>query len=161
MIPASVFAAVGLSDRSFKRASDYDLYIRIAAKFEFTIIRKCLTRWRYLPTSVSGHFSLRFFNYLLEDIAILKKHRQGIRRDDRSLIRQILDRKITNGIERLYRYGLETDRVLATRYLLKLLAANPISPTVAVFVAGLWCPDAVKHRLAPAVRRMLFRNSHE
>lgn len=161
MVPARVFETVGMSDTRFRRASDYDLYIRIAEKYDVTIIRKQLTRWRYLPTSASGPLSLRFFNYLLEDIAILKKHRREIRGDDQELIRQILDTKLTNGVERLYRYGLETDRVLATRYLFKLLAANPISPTVAVFVTGLWCPDKVKNKLAPAVRKIFLRNSCE
>jgi glycosyltransferase involved in cell wall biosynthesis len=154
MVPARVFSVVELSDRRFKRASDYDLYIRIAAKFDVTIVRKRLTRWRYLPTSASGPMSLRFFNYLLEDIAILRKHLREVRGNDRKLIRQILNRKLTNGVERLYRYGLETDRILATRYLVKLFAANLISPIVAVFIAGLWCPDVVKNKLAPAVRRI-------
>lgn len=155
MVPAKVLAAVGLSDRRFKRASDYDLYLRIAATYDVTIIKKRLTRWRYLPTSASGPMLLRFFNYLLEDIAILKHHLTICRRDDRALIRTILRRKQAEGMERLYRYGLAHDRSFATRALLKLLAVSPGVPVAALYLAGLWCPAAVRDRCAPAVRRML------
>jgi len=155
MVPAKVLAAVGLSDGRFKRASDYDLYLRIAAKYDFTIIKKRLTRWRYLPTSASGPMLLRLFNYLLEDIAILKHHLTICRRDDRALIRKILRRKLVEGMERLYRYGLAHDRPFATRALLELLAASPATPVAVVYIAGLWCPGVVRNRFASVVRRML------
>lgn len=155
MVPAKVLEAVGLSDCRFKRASDYDLYIRIAATYDFTIIKKRLTRWRYLPTSASGPMLLRLFNYLLEDVAILKHHLTICRRDDRALIRTIFRRKLAEGMERLYRYGLSHDRTFATRALLKLLGASPGVPVAAVYLAGLWCPGVVRDRFAPAVRRIL------
>jgi glycosyltransferase involved in cell wall biosynthesis len=158
MVPAKVFETVGMSNRKFKGASDYDLYIRIAAKFDVTIIKKRLTRWRYLATSVSGPRSLRVLRYLPEDIAILKNHLRESRGNDRTLIRRIFKSKLAGAAESLYHYGLEADKVFATRVLLKLLVENPASPAAAVFLAGLWCPGAVKNKLAPVVRRMLFRN---
>lgn len=161
MVPARVFGTVGLSDRSFRRASDYDLYIRIAEHYDFTVIKKRLCKWRYLPTSASGPSSLRFFTYLLEDVAILKKHRRKTTGNDRNLICGILEKKLADGIERIYRFGLETDRGLATRYLLALLAVNPMPPIPALFLGGLWCPDSVKRRLAPTVRRILLRSRYE
>jgi hypothetical protein len=158
MVPANVFKTVGLSNRRFKGASDYDLYIRIAAQFDVTIIKKRLTRWRYLSASVSGPRSLRVLRYLPEDIAILKNHLRESRGNDRTLIRRIFKSKLAGAAESLYHYGLEADKVFATRVLLKLLVENPASPAAAVFLAGLWCPGAVKNKLAPVVRRMLFRN---
>lgn len=157
MVPARVLKVVGLSNGKFKRASDYDLYIRIAAKFNFTIIKMPLTRWRYLSTSASGSMNLRFFNYLLEDIAILKNHLQECHRNDRALIRGIINSKLADGAEKLYNHGLQTDRFFATRHLLKLFAGTFTSPVAAAFLAALWCPVAIKDKLKPAVRRMLLR----
>ncbi len=156
MVPARVFRAIGLSDGAFKGASDYDLYIRIATQFDFTIIKKRLSRWRRLETSTSGPLNLRYFRYLPEDIAILKKHLRRSSNDDRMFIRGIIKGKLENGAERLYYYGLQTDRVFATRALLKLFVQNIASPTLVVYIAGMWCPDAVKHKLAPAVRRIFL-----
>jgi hypothetical protein len=42
---------------------------------------------------------------------------------------------------------------------LKLLSQNITSPTLVVYLVGLWCPDAVKHKLASAVRRMLCQTA--
>lgn len=155
MVPAKVLRAVGLSDGRFKRASDYDLYLRIAAKYDFVIIKKRLTRWRYLPTSASGPMLLRLFNYLLEDVAILRHHLALCHKRDRALIRGVLKRKLAEGMERLYRYGLAHDRPFATRALLTLLAASPVVPVAFIYLAGLWCPAVVRDRFAPVVRRML------
>lgn len=152
MIPARVLASVGLSDPRFRRASDYDLYIRIAARFDITIVRRRLTRWRYLASSASGPMSLRLFNYLLEDIAILKKHRLQTRGEDRELVARIIDGKTKMAGEKLYRYGLESDRSLATSYLFKLMAENPLAPAAPLLLAGLWCPEVIRKRIAPAVR---------
>ncbi len=156
MVPARVFQAIGLSDGTFKGASDYDLYIRIATQFDVTIIKKRLSRWRRLATSASGPLNLRYFRYLPEDIAILRKHLRRSSENDRTYIRGIIKGKLENGAERLYYYGLQTDRVFATRALLKLFAQNITSPTLVVYLAGLWCPNAIKHKLAPAVRRMFL-----
>lgn len=155
MVPAKVLKAVGLSDCRFKRASDYDLYIRIAAIYDFTIIKKRLTRWRYLPTSASGPMMMRCFNYLLEDISILRCHLARCRSIDQALIRGIIERKLADGVERLYRYGIEKDRAFATRALLKLFAGDMTCPVAVVFLVALWCPGAVREMLAPAVRRIL------
>jgi hypothetical protein len=161
MVPAKTLKTVGMSNRRFRRASDYDLYIRIAAKFDVTIIKKRLTRWRYLPTSASGPERLRAFRYLPEDIAILKKHLRDSSRQDRALIRQIIHRRLDEGFEKLYYYGLETDRMFATRAIMKMIAGNPTFLSRAVYLAGLWCPDALRNKLGPAVRRMVFRGRDE
>jgi hypothetical protein len=74
MIPAKVFGVVGLSDAKFKLSSDYDLYLRIAGRYEITVIRKRLARWRYHEMSASGPMQLRGFRWAQDDIEILKKH---------------------------------------------------------------------------------------
>ncbi|MBW4056649.1 MAG: glycosyltransferase family 2 protein [Proteobacteria bacterium] len=158
MIPAKVFETVGMSDMRFKAASDYDLYIRIAARFDVTIIKEHLTRWRYLPSSVSGFRNLRALRYLPEDIAILRNHLRKSRGSDRKLIKDIIKTRLSEGVEKVKSYGLDTDKIFATRVLLKLLSGNPTSLVVASFLAGLWCPDAIKNKYGPAVRKMIFKN---
>ncbi len=74
---------------------------------------------------------------------------------------RILYNLFFEGAEKLYYYGLQADRVFATRVLLKLLAGNLASPVVAVFLAGLWWPRAVTSKLGRTVRRVLFRDSNE
>jgi glycosyltransferase involved in cell wall biosynthesis len=161
MVPAKVFQNVGISDRSFMRASDYDLYIRIAAEYDITIVKKRLTRWRCLPTSVSGPRRLRGYRYLPEEIAITQKHFRQSSGEERSLLRHIVRSKLAVGAEKLYYYGLESDRAFATRMLWQLLAENNLSPRVAAFLIGLWCPLKITRIFGQMVRRMLFKNCTE
>lgn len=157
MIPARVFDVVGLSDEQFKRASDYDLYIRIAAKLDFTIIRKRLTKWRYLSSSASGPLDLRFINYFLENLRILKKQLKVCKVTDRALIRNIIREKTADGVEKLYKYGIESDRAHATKIFLKLFTQMPMHTFSLCCLVGLWCPSFLRRKIAPAVRRILCR----
>ena len=157
MVPARVFREVGWSDDRFERASDYDLYIRIAGRFEVTVVKKRLIRWRYSSGSVSGTRSRRGFRYLPEDIAILKKHLGLSRGEDRMALRGIVRARISAGAEKLYYYGLEQDRGFAARALWQLWTKNAASPRVLLYLAGLWCPDAVRNRLGRLVRSLLYQ----
>lgn len=158
MVPARVFERVGLSDMSFTRASDYDLYIRIAASYDVTIVKQRLIRWRCLPTSVSGPRRLRGFRYLPEEIEITKKHLRLSSGEERSFLRHIIRSKLAVGAEKLYYYGLETDRTFATRALWRLLTGNMLSPRVAAFLFGLWCPPAITRTFGQIVRRLFLKN---
>jgi glycosyltransferase involved in cell wall biosynthesis len=161
MVPAKVFESIGISDKSFKGASDYDLYIRIAAKYNFTLVKKRLIRWRYLPTSVSGPKRLRGFRYICEDIAIIKKHLRQSHGEELNFMRQIIKKRLAEGAGKIYYFGLETDRCLATRFLMKLLAENRFSPLVAVFLLGLWCPLAITNSIGWIVRKIFLNNCTE
>ena len=156
MIPTRVFQEVGLSDPGFERASDYDLYLRIAARFDVTLVKKRLTYWRYSSTSVSGIKSRRSFRYLPEDIAILKKQLAGCRGEERISLRGIIKARLATGAEKLYYYGLEQDRNFATRILLRLLAGNFCCPFLILYLAGLWCSESVRSRFGKLVRTMLL-----
>ena len=101
MVPAWVFEAVGLSNGKFSRANDWDLYIRIAVKFDVTILKKPLMRWRYLHTSASGPKSMRDFSYLPEEVTVLRKHLQEAHEDDRAVVREIIDARVAEGAESL------------------------------------------------------------
>lgn len=161
MVPAKVLKSIGNSDNSFKRASDFDLYIRIAAHYDVTIIKKPLIRWRCLPSSVSGPRSLRGFRYFPEEIAIVKKHWCRSQGEGRTFLRQIIRSRLADGSQKLYYYGIETDRLYAARMLLKLMVENPFSLSAAAFLVGLFCPVAITNRLGQIVRKLLLKKCVE
>lgn len=155
MIPAKVLHAVGPSNQRYKRTSDYDLYIRIAARYDVTVIRKRLTRWRYLATSASGPRHLRRLHFLLDDIVILMNHLREAPEEHRPLISRLLSTKILTAAESLYYHGRAVDRLYATRHLFRLLVGTPGFPAVVPFLLGLWCPEAITSTLGPVVRKLL------
>jgi glycosyltransferase involved in cell wall biosynthesis len=155
MIPAKVLRDVGLSDPTFKICSDYDLYLRIAAKYPITIIKKSLARWRYLDTSASGPAELRQLNWSKDNVAILKKQFRVGPLHARPLISDRLARTIFAAAEGAYTYGRRSDKLWAARYLLGLLLVNPRSLSVIAFFLALWCPDRLNSMVGPALRRCL------
>ncbi len=155
MVPARVFDAVGLSDGRFSRANDWDLYIRIAAAFDVTVLKKRLMKWRYLHTSASGPRSMRDFSYLPEEVAVLKHHLRKTSGQDRDLLRRLVHARLAEGAEDIYYLGLKTDRVCATRLLLKLFTRDFSSLTPIIFLMGLWSPRWVTGGLGRSARRVM------
>ena len=154
MFPTAVLRSVGLSDPRIRLASDYDLYLRIAAKYDVTFIRKPLTRWRYLPTSASGPLALRGLRYNEDWIEVLKKQCATGPSEYRTEIARVLSEEIYAACRRAYDYGRNVDRFWATRHLLRLWMANTTAIIIAVFLIGLWLPPHVIRSLKPAVRKM-------
>jgi glycosyltransferase involved in cell wall biosynthesis len=152
MVPRHVLDVVGLSDTAFPVASDHDLYIRIAARYEMTFVGRPLTRWRYLHTSASGPEELRLLRWATDEIAILKKHLRCALPTYRPLIRALLREEISAAASIAY---YQTDRTLARRYLLTLLLRNPTSPIPAYFLVGLYSPRLVTRAVGQTLRRLL------
>jgi glycosyltransferase involved in cell wall biosynthesis len=162
LVPRAVLDEFGLSDPQLPIASDWDLYIRIAASYDITFLQKKLVRWRYLETSASGPEHLRPFRWAKDDIAILKKHRRSAPPEYRPLIRTLLTQKLTETADQTYWYGRQSDAAWARRHLLTLLRQNPSSPAVAVFLLAMCLPRPVVRfvaRILPAAirRRSLTR----
>jgi glycosyltransferase involved in cell wall biosynthesis len=152
MVPRRVLDVVGLSDRAFPVASDHDLYIRIAARYDMTFVGRPLTRWRYLHTSASGPEELRVLRWAADDIAILKKHLRCALPTHRPLIRALLREHLLGAASIAY---CQTDRALARRSLLALLLANPTSPIPAYFFVALYSPRFVTRVVGQTLRRLL------
>ncbi len=155
MVPRWVFDVVGLSDSAFPVASDHDLYIRIAARYEMTFLSRRLTRWRYLPTSASGPEEVRWLRWAADDIGILKKQLRCGLPAYRPLMREILRGALREAAGTAYYYGLQTDRALARRYLLTLLRENLASPVPVFFLVALYTPRSVSRVVSTALRRLL------
>jgi hypothetical protein len=155
MVPRAVFDVVGLSDTTFRISSDWDLYLRIAARYQMTFLAGKLTRWRYLPTSASGSAELRHLRWAPDEIAILKKHLRCCPPAARSLIRTRLSEKIHATANAAYDFGRTVDRAFAARYLLALLRKNPTSHAPALCLVGLYVPPTLTRAAGKRLRRIL------
>jgi glycosyltransferase involved in cell wall biosynthesis len=159
LVPRAVLEDVGLGDPRFPIASDWDLYIRIAASYHITFLRKSLVRWRYLETSASGPEEIRRFRWALDHIAILKKHRGSVPTQYRPLIRALLAQKLRETAEQTYWYGRQSDAAWARGHLLTLLRQNRSSGATAVFLLALCLPHPLVHLAGRAFRATMRRAS--
>ena len=140
MIPRPVLDAVGPSDSSFTVGSDYDLYLRIAARYEVVLIGQRLTRWRYVPTSASGPLALRGFRWAQDDLAVWRKHLALVPPARRAALRRQLRASLYTTARDACIYGRSVDRNWAARYLWRLWIRNVPSPATAAFFLAVWAP---------------------
>jgi hypothetical protein len=155
MVPARVFETVGLFDDIF--ASDYDFYVRVAAQYDMTFIKKPLMRYRYRTASVSGPLDQQHFRYIPADIEILKKHLRIARDEHRPVIRTWITYKLDWIAHQAFSEGRFGNRLWAIRYLGRLAAANIRSekiPSILLLIARLVCPRWLS-RMARPVTRLL------
>lgn len=147
LVPRTVLDQVGLSDIRIGHASDWDLYLRIAARYEVTFLREPLTRWRYLPTSVSGPQHLREMRWAADEIGVLRKQLKAAAPDYRQMIRASIQARTLERAYTIYCYGMETDRAFARVQLLRMLRRYPTSATVLSLLAALHIPRHLSRRL--------------
>jgi glycosyltransferase involved in cell wall biosynthesis len=152
MIRRAVLEAVGLSDIRLPVASDWDLYLRIAAGHEFTFMSKRLVRWRYLSSSASGPQHLRRLRWATDEMAVLRKHLHLAPAVYRPLIRQAIATKVADTAHAAFYVGRAVDRRTGRRYLTGLWFQNPFSVTTAVFLLALCLPHGVTQRIKRATR---------
>jgi len=154
MIPAGILRDVGLSDTTFRIGSDYDLYLRIAARYPITFVAKPLMRWRYLASSVSGPNHVRYLNWSVDDIRALKKQLAERPTSDHPEIRKRISRTVFEAAETAYYYGRTGNRSWAAWYLLRLLTNNPTHPSATFFLGGLFLPQALARTLGRRTHRL-------
>ena len=152
LVPRAVLQDVGLTDPRFPLGSDWDLYIRIAASYDVTFLRRSLVRWRYVDNSASGPAQLRPLRWAKDHIAILKKHQRCAPSKYRPLIRTLLSQKLHETADQTYWYGRQSDAVWARRHLLALLRQNLSSPSPAIFLLALCLPRRLVHLMGRAFR---------
>lgn len=153
VVPRAVFDQVGVSDIRIGHASDWDIYLRIAARYDVTFLREPLTRWRYLSTSVSGPQHLREMRWAADEIGVLRKQLKGAAAEYRPVIRRLIEARTFERAYTIYCYGMETDRAFARMQLLRMLRRHPTSARVLAFLAALHIP----RRLTGRLRRLAGR----
>ena len=140
MIPRAVLESVGPSDRSLPLGGDYDLYLRIAARYPVVLIDRRLTRWRYVATSASGPHHLRVLRWAEANIAVWRKHLGLVPPAQRPALRAQLRDALHVAAWEAALHGRRVDRAWATRYLARLAARSfPASAPVAGLLA-VWAP---------------------
>jgi glycosyltransferase involved in cell wall biosynthesis len=154
LVPRTVLDRVGLSDVRIGHASDWDLYLRIAARYEITFLREALTRWRYLPTSVSGPQHLREMRWAADEIGVLRKQLKHAAADYRPVIRTLIQARTFERAYAIYCYGMDTDRAFARAQLLRMLRRHPTSATVLSLLAALHVPRQLSRRLRRLAGRL-------
>jgi glycosyltransferase involved in cell wall biosynthesis len=155
MVSKSVIDQVGLSDERFAVSSDWDLYLRIAARFEVTFLKARLVRYRYLPTSASGPRALRSFRWGLDEIRVLRKHMRLAAPESRAVVKNELARRTRSIAEEAYYYTMGTDRSWARRYLFNVVRGNPTSLSAAAYLVAACTPRALTSRVGRLLRRVV------
>jgi hypothetical protein len=155
LIPRAVLDEVGLSDTSLPLASDWDLYLRIAAVRELTFLRQKLMRWRYLESSASGPEWLRPLRWAPDDVVILRKQLQVVPEAQRTLVRWTLREKVLSTAQTAYWHGMAQDARWTRRYLLDLFRRNPTHGVLGCYVLAAYLPWL--RPVGRRVRRLLGR----
>lgn len=154
MIPRDVLHEVGLSDTAFRVSSDWDLYIRIASRYDVTFVSARLAVWRYLESSASGPLIVRQLRWAEDDVAILKKHLLSGPAEHRPLIRSLIRTRILETANTAYYFGKGNARSVARRHLLRLLRSNPTSAgMIFFFLVGLHSPALATRSVGRLLRR--------
>jgi glycosyltransferase involved in cell wall biosynthesis len=154
VIPRAVLDEVGLSDARFALASDWDLYLRIAAAYPITFLARRLVRYRYLETSASGPKQDRPLRLAPDEIAVLRKHLRSAPPSYRPLIRTLVHEKILRTSNWAY-YNSEADRAWARGYLWSLFRHNPTSTVLACFLGALYSPQPLTQFVGKWLRRVV------
>jgi glycosyltransferase involved in cell wall biosynthesis len=141
MIPRCVLLDIGPSNSKFIRGSDYDLYLRIAYRYDAMLIKKILVKHRYVPTSASGPLAQRPFIYFEEDLNVLRAHMRRVMPSDRPLVERVYGKKLQEGARRLYDFGRGGGRRKAFYRLIRLVIRKHITPGVFAFLLALCLPQ--------------------
>ncbi len=154
MIPARVLKDVGLCNERLRRAIDYDLYLRVASRYEMTFVKRVLTRWRYVPTSISGKAQTRHISWGYGSVLVLQAHLPLAPPEERTYVQQTLCARTLLTIRDAYSYGCDHHRVEAMRWLLRLWRERPMDLRPWMFIVGLWSPQLFR-RLGGSLLRLL------
>ena len=159
MIRKRVLDEIGLSDTRRKLSSDWDLYLRIAARYTFAFVNEPLVRWRYVPTGASGPEAVRGLRWTLDDLEILKDRLRDAPSSFAPVIRDELARRRASAMWGAYHYGRQHGRFPALRYLYKLFRKNPTHGRILAYLVALSLPQSLVRRLRQNVRRAHWRST--
>jgi glycosyltransferase involved in cell wall biosynthesis len=155
MVPRRVLEEVGPSDTRLRLSSDWDLYLRIATGYKLTFVNRPLIQWRYLDTSASGSADLRHLRWAEDDLEILKKQLRLGESEFAPLVREQVDRKISQVTREVYYVGRRHRKSWALRYLADLFKRNPTRVRILVHLVALALPEAVVGGMGRVVRSVL------
>jgi len=150
MIPAAVLRDIGPS-RPYRVSSDYDLYLRIACKYQVAFINEALASWRYLPTSASGPRALRELHWGSDGLDILRAHARGPGAGlGAEVIHARLERAATDVAYAAFQAGCRGEGRVARTHLWKVMQMGYLARPAAYFVF-VSLPAPMREALSAAV----------
>jgi glycosyltransferase involved in cell wall biosynthesis len=150
MIPAGVFREVGAWDPRFRISADYELYLRIAARWPFTFSKEKLVRYRINPAGLSGPEPARSFSWVEEKPAIFR----SIASDDRRRAARLISELARETARNAYHLGTHGHRRFANRLLMRYAFRSRRPHIVLPYLAALWWPSGPRTWLLGALRRL-------
>lgn len=140
MLPAEVYAAVGVWNVRLKVVSDAELALRVAARYPVVFGRTDHVAYRYLASSISGPRARRGFNWGLEFFTMLRIHRRFAPLAHHGTIRRRLREDGSRLARDAYHHAWSGHRRWAITYLLRLALASRRPDLVAPYLAGVLLP---------------------
>jgi glycosyltransferase involved in cell wall biosynthesis len=153
MIPAAVLREVGTWSPRYRVGADYELYLRIAARWPFTFSREKLVRYRINPAGLSGPEPGRAFSWVEDKPAIF---RSIAGKDPRRASRLITELARETARE-AYNLGRQGHRRFAGRFLMSYALRSRRPHLVLPYLAALCFPVSPRAWLRQALRRLKKR----
>jgi glycosyltransferase involved in cell wall biosynthesis len=141
MLPARVLREIGPWNETLRSSPDYELYLRVALRYPWVLLRDKLVRWRYSPAGVSGNSYFRGFNWVSERPQILRAHLDRLPPAQRPHVRAVMNRSIHATARAAYHVAHKyRERRWATRYLLGLMRTGGGARFVLPYLLAIWTP---------------------
>lgn len=142
LLPRRVLEEVGPLSEGRDEATDYDLWLRIAASRPVTLHAAPLVGWRYRPSSRSGEAALRPLRWALMDLPVLERHLQRVPPARRAAVRRALHRRARTA-RLAWLLGRRHGMPAARRILARLARAAPWMPQPRLWWLATWMPAAL------------------
>ncbi|WP_172834090.1 glycosyltransferase family 2 protein [Nitrospira japonica] len=153
IIPKQVLDRVGLFHEG-GGSSDYDMFIRVAARFPIILIKQSLVRYRYQPSSWSGQIDRRRFKHFEPNIAIWSRHLGIADEETQPVIRRRIAQELYEVTTSAFEDGRNGHRAWALSFLFGQFRRRPSWRTAYLFFR-LWCPQRLEAALKPVIRRFV------
>jgi hypothetical protein len=134
-----------MSDPSFPIASDYDLYLRLAARGPFVLDSRVLTQWRQHDESASGRGLLREVNWAVDEAQVLEKART---RSEMTDYQAAIDRRQDTIVYMLYSSESRVGRWPTARALARIAWKRRNAFSAFAAAAVLLTPQGMRRRAA-------------
>jgi glycosyltransferase involved in cell wall biosynthesis len=145
VVRRTAYIDAGLSDSSFAIASDYDLYLRLAARSPFLLDSHVLSQWRQHDESASGKGLQREFNWVVDMSHVLEKART---RSELTDYQPAIDRRQDTIVHTLYSSESRVGRWPTARALARIAwKRRKMFPAFAA-AAVLLTPQSLRRRAA-------------
>lgn len=152
VIPKKVLETVGLFHEG-GGSSDYDIFIRIAARFPIVLIKQSLVRYRYQPSSWSGQIDRRRFKHFEPNLAIWTRHLGIANEQTQPIIRKRIAQELYEVTTRAFEEGRSGHRAWASSFLFDHFRRRP-SRRTAYLLFRLWFPQRLEAILKPVIRKI-------